>query len=201
MTRRVAPAPPGVPALEPVRQDLYDTKAWEPATSSAEFFRNPGIGEINTNMQANGQLPFPQQYHVFGLCLEVIPNYEDPNEVGTTTLNSANKKKLLEQLYLRFRIGSKDYLTVPMKRVPTGLSPFGYAGGNISQRLVYGNGLQDVQQYYDVTIRQGGKIKPIHIPAQQSFFVQVVNPFGAFPVTNAWLFRCYLVGILWREVQ
>ena len=206
MTRRIAPSPAGVPALEPIRQDLYDTKEQDGTVSTLEFFRNPGIAgqaELATNMQANGQLPYPQQFHVFGLNLEMIPVFGEDKVIGTDRVHWENKKKVLELCFIRFRIGSKDYLVDPAKRIPQGLGPAGFGTG--AQELITAfpsNGLQDIQHYYDVTIRQGGKIKPIHIPAQQSFFVQLVWPFGNPAVEGGgWAFRAYLVGILWREVQ
>ena len=205
MTRRVAPAPPGVPALETIRQDLYDTKVQDGLVSTLEFFRNPGIAgqaELATNMQANGQLPYPQQFHVFGINLEFIPTFGEGASVSYDNAFWQNKKKVLELCFMRFRIGSKDYLVDPAKRIPAGLGPAGFANGAQAIDAFPTNGLQDIQHYYDVTIRQGGKIKPIHIPAQQSFFIQLVWPFGNPAVNrNGWAVRAYLVGILWREVQ
>jgi len=206
MTRRIAPAPAGVPALEPVRQDLYDTKLQDGTVSTLEFFRNPGIAglaELATNMQANGQLPYPQQFHVFGLNLELVPYFPEEAQTGVDEAHWQNKKKVLETAFFRFHIGSKTYLIDPAKRIPASLGPVGFGtGAQAGINAFPTNGLQDIQHYYDVTIRQGGKIKPIHIPAQQSFYVQVVWPFGNPAVEGGgWEVRAYLVGILWREVQ
>lgn len=205
MTRRVAPSPPGIPGLEPIRQDLYDTKTLVAATpvGTLEFFRNPATtGPIDTNMQGNGQLPYPHQYHIFGVVLEMKPNRAETVADGISLAIAANKKKLRELAYFKLLIGSKDYLTLPLKRLPEGLGSAGFGqGASAVPTMILTNSIQDVQQYYDVTIRQGGKIKPLHIPAQQAFAAQVVFPDGAPVLRIDWDFRCYLVGILWREVQ
>ena len=205
MARRIVPAAAGVPALEPIRQDLYDTAAQTIANPVAtlDFFRTPGAGELNSNMQGSGQLPHPQQYHAFGICAEIFGAEGVEADEVMAELWAAFKKKLRETAWLRLRIGSKDYLTIPLKRVPEGMGYAGVgAGGTDVVSIPITNGVQDVQHYHDLTIKQMGKIKPIHIPAQQSFLVQVIWP-ALPPFADRYDFRIrvYLVGILWREVQ
>jgi hypothetical protein len=187
--------------LEPIRQDLYDTKLQASLvglTGSLDFFKTPAAGDINSNMQASGQLPHPQQFHAFGLACEILPGEDETAPAGVSDAWVSEKKKVRETSWLRLRIGSKDYLTIPLKRVPEGLGPAG-VGGSVFAAIpppdgigmtAITNGIQDLQHYYDLTIRQHGKVKPIHIPAQQS-----LTP------TLEMRFRVYLVGILWREVQ
>lgn len=206
--RRVIPAAPGIPALEPIKQDLYDTKEYPAAGASVlEFYRNPAAGELNSNMAASGQLPHPQQFHAMGIAVEMLPEVAIDSLDGAYDAWAANKKKIREGAWIKLHIGAKDYLTLPLKRVPEGVGPSGFAAGADATPLTnmfLTNGVQDLGHYYDLTIRMAGKVKPIHIPSQQSFFVQIYWPTlipHAFASAEHVLVRVYLVGILWREVQ
>ena len=208
MTRRIIPTAGGIPALEPVNQELYDTKPYPLiGTGTLDFFRNSAVGELNSNMVASGQLPHPQQFHVFGIACEIFPGYDEADTHGVSAIWAQDKARMKEEAFLRLRIGAKDYLTTPLNRVPEGVGLAGVAAGTslTGGPIVVSNGLQDISHYYDVTVPQGGKIKPIHIPAQQSFFVQVRWPnlvaIDAYGVDEPPLIRVYLVGVLWREVQ
>ncbi|MBD3263627.1 MAG: hypothetical protein GF375_00815 [Candidatus Omnitrophica bacterium] len=207
MTRRVAPAPAGVPALEPIAQELYDTKDYPIAgTGTLTFFQNPSaLGEIETNMVASGQLPYPQQFHAFGICFEIFPGYTELEAVGNNVSWNREKQKLREKCFLRLTIGSKDYLTLPGCHIPEGMGIAGFSAGDdtVSNYASLTQGIQDIKHAFELTVPQAGKIKPIHIPAQQSFKVEIRWPTPlvlAVPEQPVKI-RVYLVGILWREVQ
>lgn len=208
MDKRVIPAAPDIPGLEPLKQDMYDTKSY-PAAGVAvlEFFRNPNPGgELFTNMAASGQLPYPQQYHAMGLAVEILPNVVCGAAAGGAAIWATEKKKIRENAWLKLHIGSKDYLTIPLKRVPEGVGPHGFGASALATGIVaLTNGVQDLSHHYDLTVRMGGKIQPIHIPSQQSFFVQIYWPqlvVHSFSGTGEYVIvRVYLAGVLWREVQ
>jgi len=207
MTRRVAPAAAGVPALEPIAQELYDTKDYPIAgTGTLTFFQNPSaVGEIETNMVASGQLPYPQQFHAFGICFEIFPNYDEAAAIGTDVTWAVEKVKLREKCFARLTIGSKDYLTLPGIHIPEGVGLTGVAVGDNagSNQVVVNHGFQDIKHGFELTVPQQGKIKPIHIPAQQSFRVELrwPIPLALTSVQEAVKIRMYLIGVLWREVQ
>jgi len=209
MTRRIAPAPAGVPALEPIAQELYDTNDYPVAgTGSLTFFQNPSaLGEIETNMVASGQLSYPQQFHAFGICFEIFPGYEEEATIGTQVSWAQEKIKLRERCFARLIIGSKDYLTLPGIHIPEGIGQVGVAVGDDgvggANRVVVTQGFQDVKHGFELTVPQQGKIKPIHIPAQQSFRVELrwPNPLALVIAENPVKIRVFLIGVLWREVQ
>jgi len=208
MTRRIAPAAAGIPALEPIAQELYDTKPYPIAgTGVLTFFQNPSAaGELETNMVASGQLPYPQQFHAFGIAVEIFPGYGEPELSGVDHLWAEEKIKLRERAFLKLTIGSKDYLTLPLVRVPEGLgysAGFALGDGTAFDQTVISQGISDIKHAFELTVPQQGKIKPIHIPAQQSFRVEIrwPQPLPLVFMTVPVKIRTYLVGVLWREVQ
>lgn len=205
MAKRVVPSAPGIPALEPVKQDLYDTKAYNPAAAPnvLEFFRNPTPGELFSNMSASGQLPHPQQFHTYGIAVEMFPEYDADADEGADDNWVVSKKKIREAAWLKFHIGAKDYLTIPLVRVPEGTGEAGLAAGLVAVGASFlTQGIPDIAHYYDVIIKLKGQAQPIHIPSQQAFFVQIYWPTSpTLLVTFVVKVRVYLVGVLWREVQ
>lgn len=206
MTRRIAPEAAGVPALEPIAQDLYDTKLYPSlGTGILTFFQNPAVGsERETNMVSSGTLSYPKQFHAFGIAVEIFPAYLDTADIGVTEVFAQDKKKLREHAYLTLVIGSKDYLTLPLTRIPEGVGMTGAIAGGATNSYAITHGVPDIKHAFELTVPQQGKIKPIHIPAQQSFRVDIRWPNilvlnGAHD--NGIKVRVYLVGVLWREVQ
>jgi hypothetical protein len=205
VTRRLVGTMPGRPMLEGIKQDLYDTKVY-PALgiNQLEFFRNPAAGELLSNMQSSGQLPHPQEFHILGIAVEIIPNIAAAVATRTDVTWVQDKRNILSNAYIKFNVGTKNYLTLPLMRVPEGLGEVGIGAGGAGSvaECFLNNGIPDINHYYDVTIKLA-KRKPIHIPSQQSFYAQifwpVVTPTGLSSLIGA--IRVYLIGILWREIQ
>lgn len=279
----IFPAQPGKPVLEPIRQDLYDTRELTRGLTYLRFFRNPNMhGEFYSNMMDSGQLPHPQQFHVFGIAVEAFPN--PTQETGIENWNEL-KKRLMDAGVLEFTIGAKKYLTMPLGRIinasfpeeasapvdisasyvkfedPEEIEPLpevdeeeipgkpkfdilhpvyeprvkiktakdmipddkkglciimtnpeekNFYHETFVQREKYENirvivtdTVQNVG-HYSLTTRQNGKIKPIQIPSQQSFFVTIRWPyqFEEGELANGTVYiRVYLTGVLWREVM
>jgi hypothetical protein len=208
--RRVIASEAGTPTLEGVKQELYDTKLYPGlGTPLLEFFRNPGQGELLSNMQASGQLPSPQEFHVLGIAVEIFPL---PDQVTSRLRNSKewieDKRRVLEGALFKFYVGVKNYLTLPLMRIPEGMGAVGFgAASDVAKTQIdyfLTNGIQDINHYYDVYVRLQNKKKPIHIPAQQAFYAQITWP-TLVPLTYSTFdfakIRVYLIGVLWREVQ
>jgi len=120
------------------------------------------------------------------------------------------KKKIYESAYVRFQVGEKLYYDEPLKRVPAGLGPHGFGtdgGRNPSAANFYTcHGIQDINHYWECGVREGGKLKPVHIMSQQAFNVIVYWPTAAhadpgFGTGFFGIMRIYLVGTRFREVQ
>jgi hypothetical protein len=209
--RRVIASEAGTPTLEGVKQELYDTKIYPSAgTPLLEFFRNPSAGELLSNMQASGQLPSPQEYHALGIAVEIFPLPDETARGRTTKAWAEDKRRILEGALFKFYVGVKNYLTLPLMRIPEGMGTAGFGAGvdtilNAGQVDYFlTNGVQDINHFYDVFVRLQNKKKPIHIPAQQAFYAQITWP-NLVPLDFSKLeyakIRVYLIGVLWREVQ
>lgn len=217
--RRVIAQPQGKAALEVVRQDLYDTQDYPAAgVGVLEFFKNPNVnGELWTNMVASGQLPNPQKFEVEGIAVEIFPALDA--FYGTDLLAfaefamgwSSDKAAILDGAWLKLKVGVKDYLTIPLRRIPGGVGPAGFAVGSleaVDNSALMTHGIQDVKHCYDVTIRLSGATRPILVPSQQSFLVALYWP---AIITHGLLnskggaiaakIRVYLIGNYYREVQ
>jgi hypothetical protein len=218
--RRVVAQPVGRAALEVVKQDLYDTQDY-PATGLGvlEFFKNPNVnGELWTNMVASGQLPNPQKFEVEGIAVEIFPELlafygTDVTAFAEFAIGwSADKAAILDGAWLKLKVGVKDYLTIPLRRIPGGVGPAGLAIGSlevVDNSALTTHGIQDVKHCYDVTIRLSGATRPILVPSQQSFLVALYWPnvitHGLLDVagkaTVVAKIRVYLIGTYYREVQ
>lgn len=231
--RRVIAEAQGIPLLEPIANDLYDTKVYPNAgINILEFFKNPGVvappagvsavDPIYTNMPVNGQLASPQSFEVKGIVVEMFMNLiETANlwiekQMGPPDWSWASAKKRIREVgWIRFKIGSKDYLIEPLQRIPEGVGPSGLGVGGPGAVVFLGNqiaithGVQDIKNYYDMTIIADESKIPLLIPSQQNFVVQLYWPtlvpigsWGAEPmVFPTSLIRVYLLGYWWREVQ
>jgi hypothetical protein len=208
--RRVIATEAGTPTLEGVKQELYDTKLYPGlGTPLLEFFRNPAQGELLSNMQASGQLPSPQEFHILGIAVEIFPLPDRTTSRNRISKEWAEDKRMvLEGALFKFNVGVKNYLTLPLMRIPEGMGMTGFgAASDVAKTpidYVLTNGVQDINHYFDVFVRLLNKKKPIHIPPQQAFYAQITWP-TAVPLTYSTFdyakIRVYLIGVLWREVQ
>jgi len=208
--RRFIEAQQGLPVREVVRQDIYDTKVLpQGGIASLTFFTQPTAGMINSNMVGQGMLARPKEFYCLGIAIQVFPGWTADMDDGITDTWAAYKKKIYEGGYVYFWVGDKLYTTSPLKRFPEGTGNAGMGtGGEDNNTILFCNGLQDINHYWETCVHNVGnmKKKPIHIMFQQSFSVVVTWPTQAtanpgFGTGLDARIRVYLRGYLWREVQ
>lgn len=210
--RRVVAAPQGRPVREVVRWELFDTKQYPAAgIGTLQFFLNPAVTPLDSNMNGSGVLTNPQSFDAYGIAVEIFPQYEEAVADGISELWAIEKKKIREGAWLQLTVGIKPYLILPLKRIPEGMGFTGLSAGaddttGAVDEMVLTHGMQDVKHVYPLAVRIRGENVPIEIPAQQAFKVEIFWP-TFIPTTetghttNVVRVRVYLVGHLWREVQ
>lgn len=216
VARRIVAESPGIPALEPINEPLYDTQVYPLAGAASLTFFAAGLGVRTlreTNVVIAGALPNPQQFHIYGIQITM-------SAIGTAAAGNAaqpgpltDQAALIDNSFFRLFIGTKSYVEVATLFVPAGHGLVGAAATTIGGRELasFHNGVAHQNNYYDVTVKVGHQRKPIHLPPQQNFRAELVFP-GTAPVitTNVTIggtvqggmpIRCWLLGVKWREVQ
>lgn len=113
--RRYIAAREGRPVLEVLSQPLFDTKELpEHACSMLTFFLNPAQYSHLSNMQASGQLPNPQRFHVTGIGIELLSVDTDGFVINRE--KEVQRQQLFEACWFEFVIGAKPYLDIPVTR-------------------------------------------------------------------------------------
>ena len=214
----------GLPKLEGIRTEIFDTRELSPSGESLiEFFFNPNPDPHLSNMSGSGQLIYPQQLTIFGVVLRVyqkpVKNHVDEKAIKSLVSFLELRQMLFANANIRFIIGSKSYLDIPVNSVLQELAsgeleeisafsvPIKDEKGNIVEswkRAIPLDGENPPDRFYDVTIPVNDKIKPLHIPPQQSFKTKIdwKEPISYAPDLLGKVFvRTGLSGILWREVQ
>jgi len=115
------------PVLEAVREEIFDTKELLPTgLSMLEFFYNPNQHGL-TNMNANGQLMYPQMFFLFGLTLKIYSAFYHVDGSIKEAIDELDRFReiLLANAIVQFHIGAKPYLEVPANAIVDGLVPEG----------------------------------------------------------------------------
>jgi hypothetical protein len=214
--RRIVAEQPGVPALEPINEPLYDTQTYPLAGTSNLVFFTQGLGgrtTRETNVPIAGALPNPQQFHIYGL--QLVPATLAQSQFGAAANQAmTDQATIIDNSFFRLFIGTKNYVEVSTVFIPNGHGLTGAVGTAIagSATVSVHNGVAHQNNYYDVTVKVGHARKPIHLPPQQNFRCELVFPGpGAVAVTtNVSIggvlqggipMKVFLLGIKWREVQ
>lgn len=195
-----------VPGLvEAIWQPQYDTLAYAAAgQTQLVFFQNP-VGQnsktlADTNMQAAGQIPAPQQFLATGIGLEFLPN--SAITIGTTTAADFVKYVNDVQAFARggaltFTVGNKvQYTDAPCGKFPppNRLDVSAAAAGSIGTSGLTIGYAQTQGMFCDIT--------PVNIPWAQNFNVTLSWPTAIpLPSSAAGTVRCTLLGYLYRSAQ
>lgn len=205
--RRIIASVPGTPGLEPINQPLYDAETYPAAgTGQLVFFRDvTGKDEVDTNIPTSGALPNPQQFHLYGI--QIIPSFVSQTffEDGTGS-GLGDLATLLSTGFIRLIIGNKAYKVENLQMVPSGHGLAGFAAAdalvNATGLVSAHNGVAHENNFLDTTVRVGRSRRPIHIPPQQAFRVELVWPTSpAVPSGEDVKLWVRLLGVLFREVQ
>src|SRR3990167_6478099 len=119
MGRRIVADQPGIPALEPINEPLYDTQVYALAgTATLTYFTQGLAGNVvagvprtlrETNVPIAGALPNPQQFHIYGI--QLVPDMQ--NLVARTAAAAtiiADQVTIISQSFFRLFIGTKSYI-------------------------------------------------------------------------------------------
>lgn len=216
VARRIVAEQPGIPALEPINEPLYDTQVYPLAGAATLVFFTQGLGgrtTRETNVPIAGALPNPQQFHVYGV--QLVPATLAMSQFGAAAQNAMiDQAIIIDNSFFRLFIGTKNYVEVATVFIPNGHGLTGAVGTAVAaaSAVTVHNGVAHQNNYYDVTVKVGHSRKPIHLPPQQNFRAELVFPGpAAVPiVTNVSIggvlqggipIKCFLLGIKWREVQ
>lgn len=216
VARRIMAEQPGIPALEPINEPLYDTQTYPVAGVAQLTYFAAGLGVRSlreTNVVIAGALPNPQQFHIYGVQLTF--SVQGTAAAGAAALPGplTDQGAIIDNSFFRLFIGTKNYVEVTSIFIPSGHGLVGAAATTVGGRELasFHNGVAHQNNYYDVTVKVGHQRKPIHLPPQQNFRAELVFP-GAAPAitTNVNIggaasggmpVRVFLLGIKWREVQ
>lgn len=212
--RRFVQEPIGQAVREVVAWELFDTKPFlnDGTTNALTFFLNPSaLGPLYTNMHVSGQLSNPDKMDVYGVAIEIFPDFDQNRALGIGELWASEKKKIREGCWIEFWVGTKTYLILPLLRIPEGMGATGITAGADTDtgslhEMLLTHGLQDVKHYYPVGVPIKGILDPVEIPSQQGFRVvlQWPNPPNLSATGQSGLdvlIRVFLIGNLWRSVQ
>lgn len=149
-----APLPSAL--LRPLQQMLYDTEIIPAAGTPNElvFFQRQlgqtttfgGVTktEAETNLQQPGQLANPLEFSVFGFLFEIAPGVVLADFVQVYTASA----------FIFTYTGNRVYLSIPLTRIPQGVSPEGFAAAATTvaattiNNLVVHNGVGHVSNFW-----------------------------------------------------
>lgn len=193
--------------MECSTQPLYSFQAYPAAgATSLIFFQNPqgagGTTIVDTNMQAPGQLPAPQQFLIYGIGVRYISGLA-ANVIGASSANSVlnDTNAILKTGALTLTISSKDYLYAsPLCELPArsyvagmaALSDSSTAGAGQASKISLGWVMGDVL-----------KPNPLLLEPSMNFKVTMTWPV-AVPIPSADAaarIGVYLYGSLYRPPQ
>jgi hypothetical protein len=184
-------------AIDVRYEPLYDTYKVASGVTLAgftnRFFATPVGGAItlsDTNMTNAAQLPVPNAFLVKGIKIEASVH---------TTADFALLVKLIKGAYLRFFVGTKDYLTIPLAQA-AGKITCQTAGGKSdgTEFLAYqqiGAASENGYQFADN--------RYVKIASGENFGVDIVADATIVAHTLAadCKIRCYLEGVRYIEVR
>jgi hypothetical protein len=220
--------------LEPIHQPLYSAYLFDAAIVGGEaLLFQYAIGgtvasniaaatvatQLHTNIQAAGFLPTPKVFLTTGIRIvpvELTSGLITPIDDTAAASVAAqtflgNDSNLLEDLmrilygsYVRFFVGTKDYLVAPCWMTPanTGID------GESSNQIALGASVTNVaERQFINTFHSMGRYfalnrYPVLIPSQQNFFISINFPQTTRPTLGATRpVYGVLDGILGRETQ
>ncbi len=218
-TRRPSPFPEAARArLEEVVQPQYDTEGITALSGETLFFARP-VGQVgigghtktirDTNMRTASSLPRPQVFVVTGI--RVVPSLISGDAAASPAASNPDfsdyKSTFLAIMWETvsvFRIGTKEYLTIPTFRLPgnIGVEAMGWAqrtataaeaAENDVYHSIYGEG-----EYFST---MPGRLR---LPSLQGFGFTLQFPRAALNstlVSGGLKVTVFLDGIHGREVQ
>jgi hypothetical protein len=207
--------PPTLPALtqynvnragqsEVIWQPKYDYQVY-PALGATQFtfFQTPvgqgGTTLADTNMQAAGQMPRPQEFLVTGLQVLFVPGNAVAREVVATEVQdnwNDVQNVMFGEAWLDFFIGSKSYLD------DGPLAKFSQQFRLTGNSNITGTPAAAAIQFVDYAVHCGRyySITPVKLPANQNFNVTLNFPV-AIPASVAGTVGVILDGFLYRLSQ
>jgi len=187
--RRVVKYKEGQPLVELIRQPLYHMLEVQAATSQTlQFFSgvNPS-NKLVTNLVTNGMLPTPHTFDIFGLSVVL--------EFG---LNPDDWYRFYNNSFVNFKVSTKDYLTVPVHKIPASCGPVGIATTTKTDTTIFAvsNGWPAPGIWFPMDIDGIS----IHLPSNQDFSltIQTLNTTAFTQAFKVWV---YLDGILSQPVM
>lgn len=194
--------------IEAIAEPLYDYQTYPTAgASTLTFFQTPvgsgGATLEDTNMRLAGALPSPQQFLVTNIQVDFRPGVA-VTTTGTAAVQASDNyandvETILSRGALRFRVGSKDYLTAfPLMKFPPAHRLFGFAGWA---------GFASATDAVNATYAQAGgpvfQCTPILLQSTQNFAITLEWPDGAVATPSGIAGRIGLIlgGYLYRNSQ
>lgn len=188
--RQSSDAAAGDVRLEAITQPLYDSATIATGASTTVLFQNPiGRSRLFTNLESAGSLTWPKRYSI--KAFRLIPN---PAGVAADVVNFHANGHFI------FRVGEKDYFTVPNFMLTPGV---GYEAYNVTGAalpaapandiVVAHNGRADHRNIYVLQ-------HSIWLPSVQNFRAQI-DQAATYTATANLLVWVVLEGELFREIQ
>lgn len=213
-------SPAGLRMLKNPIYDTEDIPAAAAATTTIMFFHNPigqGTGvagtvktSSETNLRTSGQLGDPNKFELFGFQAEVY--YDNiPKEVADTYAAVGDIfddfAEIYEQGVFKFRNNQKNWLTVPLTRIPHGqyhlTGPRDSASDNAAalgiNLVPVSNGVQSYNEYFKYRVDG----RNMMIGSTETFRARIDYPNGAIGLTasgDETRITVYLCGILYSAM-
>jgi hypothetical protein len=191
---------------EAVKWNLYDTLAYATTgQQSLTFFQSP-VGQngktlADTNMQAGGALPNPQQFLVTGIEIYFRPGTA-VSTLGAPAVNEYaidNEKFWMSPSWLTFLIGSKAYLNEsPLIKFPPPNGLVGWAA--MSDTTTAGAGQNNVISYATAAGECFEMNPPVLLTTNTNFNISLNWP-ALVTLTTAATVKVNLSGLLYRASQ
>jgi hypothetical protein len=190
---------------EVIWQPKYDYQVYDAAGATQfTFFQTPlgqgGSTLADTNMQAAGQMPRPQEFLVTGIQVYFRPGNAVGREVAAAAVLPENWNDVNDVMFgdawLDFFIGSKSYLDdAPLAKFT---QQFCIGGGG----WIAGTPAAAAIQGVDYAVHKGRyySITPVKLPANQNFNVTLNFP-AAIPISVDGTIGVILDGFLYRLSQ
>lgn len=145
------------------------------------------VTDIQTDIVTPGQLPYPQRFTVS--ALRFACNISNPKDYDFLV-------KLFKTSYIRFFVGSKDYLIVPLQLLASGVSGTFYGGkADGSKAKIISQAGSASRNGYELALN-----KTITIGSKENFGVEIQSSISHTLVSSAVL-RMYLEGTKFVEVR
>lgn len=196
------PAPAAL--LRPLQQPLFDTEIMTAAAPPAliQFFqRQQGQADASltltkaaseTNLTQPGSLPTPLEFSLFGFNFCVQP-YRGNEFVTLIDFSQIYTDGVWTFLYS----GQRQYLQIPVHRIPHGVAPEGFSSSPAAERTVVHNGVGHISNFLKFTIgRAALRMRPM-----EAFQVNLSYPQGAPGIAAGQIrVQALLLGLSWNAL-